>query len=494
MLARHIICLFFIADTAIADDWPQLGHDPARTSRSADPVAPPFRAKWIWVGTDKTLRRQTDRLSGNEDYPFPEKVTFAFAARVQPIVVDKTAYAPDLDGHLYAISIADGHTLWTADNPGGSCTSAACADNTVVVTSIPGAVAAFDAKTGQRKWRRETPKAITASPLILGSVVYVPCHDGNLYAFDLTTGVPRWKSKLSAPLVADACADDSAIYLGAEDMNFFKIEVATGHILAQTRLNGQSFRLLHPVLHADRHLLLVQTVQPICVGSEYVMEAVMRDSPDLAAEQENILRWLKGDTNNGAWKDASPAWKHLYALRTGDLSEPFTIPNGPADGCGQPAPPPCIDAKGRAFSWFKTRYPTLTAVGSFGTKYSMDISAIDLQTGRRQPIDNGRLSGTSGESDNLFNLSVAGHYLYLRQDFRGTKMIDLDKSTSRLIQAPIRHHDGGTWNADVVYRNQAGLPRTSQPPLRGRAAPVLADGHILFCEPYAVVCIEHAGE
>jgi len=218
---------------------------------------------------------------------------------------------------------------------------------------------------------------------------------------------------------------------------------------------------------------------------------VMRDSPDIATEQTNILRWLSGDTNGGQWRDASPAWKHLFVLRSDNLTEPFTVPNGPADGCGAPAPPPVVDGDGRVLAWFKTAHPTLTAKGSFGTRYSMDISAIDLDTGLRAPIDNGHLSGTTGETDNLFALSSGGSFLYLRQRFRGTKVIDLQRSTSHLIQAAVRTRDGGTWPADVVYRDRGGLPRCSQPSLNGREAVVIAGGRLLFAEEYCVTCVEH---
>jgi hypothetical protein len=71
-------------------------------------------------------------------------------------------------------------------------------------------------------------------------------------------------------------------------------------------------------------------------------------------DQTNILRWLAGDTDAGRWPDASPAWKHLFALRKTDLSEAFTVPDGPADGCGSPAPPPVVDSRGRVLTWFRT--------------------------------------------------------------------------------------------------------------------------------------------
>src|SRR5206468_1318188 len=121
-----------------------------------------------------------------------------------------------------------------------------------------------------QRWHVETPKAITAEPLLVGARVFCGCHDGHIYAVDAQNGKVAWTSvNLGAPIVSELCGDDSALYGGAENLFFHKLEAATGKVLAKTRLSGQSFRMLHPVLH--RGLLFVQTVQPICVGSEYVM-------------------------------------------------------------------------------------------------------------------------------------------------------------------------------------------------------------------------------
>ncbi|HUR45771.1 MAG TPA: PQQ-binding-like beta-propeller repeat protein, partial [Candidatus Saccharimonadales bacterium] len=488
------------APLSTASDWPQLARDAGRTAHASASVAPPYRARWIWCGPSLTLRNRAAnpswpddlgvRTKPGADYPLPEKVSFTFAGRAQPVVASGKVFIGDVDGRIYALSLDDGRTLWTADNPGGTCAALAVAGDVVVATSMRGAAIGFDSATGRRLWRVETAKAITGAPLVLGTTVFSGCHDGRMYAIDASSGKIHWTStNLGAPIVSELCGDTNAIYVGAENMFFHKLDPATGKVLAKTRLNGQSFRLLHPVLHIG--FLFVQTVQPICVGSEYVMENVMRDSPDIATEQTNILRWLNGDTNGGQWRDASPAWKHLFVLRSGDLTEPFTVLNGPADGCGSPAPPPVIDGDGRVLAWFKTGHPTLTAKGSFGTRYSMDISAIDLKTGLRLPIDNGHLSGTTGETDNLFALSSGGSLLYLRQRFRGTKVIDLKRSTSHMIQAAVRTRDGGTWPADVVYRNTGELPRCSQPALGGREAVVIAGDKLLFAEEYCITCVEH---
>jgi len=478
-------------------DWPQLAHDAARTAHAERGVPPPYQARWIWCGPEKTLRNHAAnevwpddlRAKPGADCPMPEKVSFTLAGRAQPVVSNGRVFVGDMDGRVYAISVDDGRTLWTARNPGGTCAALAVSGDVAMTTTITGGLRGLDCGTGAQRWRFETPKAITGAPLVLDGKVFSGCHDGKVYAADSATGKLVFVTDLGAPIVAELCGENGAIYVGAENMFFYKIDATKGDVLAKTRLNGQSYRMLHPVLYQG--LLFVQTVQPICVGSEYVMENVMRDSADIATEQNNILRWLSGDNNNGQWRDASPAWKHLFVLRAKDLTEPFVVPNGPADGCGSPAPPPTIDGDGRVLAWFKTAHPTLTAKGSFGTRYSMDISAIDLKTGARVPIDNGHLSGTTGETDNLFALSTGGSFLYLRQRFRGTKLIDLHESRSHLIQAAVRTRDGGTWPADVVYRDRGGLPRGSQPALAGREAVVIVGDKLLFAEEYAITCVEH---
>ncbi|PYJ02769.1 MAG: hypothetical protein DME25_15265, partial [Verrucomicrobia bacterium] len=366
----------FCASTVSDVDWPQLARESGRAAYAPHGVSPPYQARWIWCGPERTLRNKAANAAwpddlpvgtkGGVDYPMPDKVSFTLAGRAQPVVAGGKVFIGDLDGKVYGLSLDDGGTLWIGENPGGTCAALAVVGEVVIATAIPGSIAALDVATGRQRWRIDTPKAITGAPLVIGAKVFSGCHDGHVYAVEASSGRLLWTSpNLGASVVGELCGEVSAVYVGAENMFFHRLDAATGKVLAKTRLNGQSFRLLHPVLHQG--LLFVQTVQPICVGSEYVMENVMRDSPDMATEQTNILRWLSGDTHGGQWRDASPAWKHLFVLRSDDLTEPFTVPNGPADGCGSPAPPPVVDADGRVLAWFKTGHPTLTAQGSFGT-------------------------------------------------------------------------------------------------------------------------------
>src|SRR6185436_9003869 len=127
-----------------------------------------------------------------------------------------------------------------------------------------------------------------------------------------------------------------------------------------------------------------------------------------------------------------------------DLTESLVVPNGPSEGCGTPADPPVIDNHGRALLWWRTKFPTFTNnKPSVGTRFTLDISALDMTTGRRVPIDNGKFTGHGAETDNAFASSVGGDTLFMRQRFRGTPGMDLAKSEHYFIQVESRRRDGG---------------------------------------------------
>jgi hypothetical protein len=88
-------------------------------------------------------------------------------------------------------------------------------------------------------------------------------------------------------------------------------------------------------------------------------------------------------------------------------------------------------------------------------------------------------------------MSTAGTQLWLRQNFRGTQVIDLATSTARGVSAEIRNRDGGTFNFDVVYKdsgNPIGRPQTTA---LGRSGPVIVNGRVFIAEDWGVTAIEH---
>ncbi len=488
------------------NDWPQFQHDAARTGRSEASVAPPYRARWIWVGPQQTLRNQesepgwTDDLTTRDgySYPIPDTVPFTIAESVQPIVKGNRLYFATMDGDAYAISVHDGTTLWQSKVKGGSLTSAAILDDVAIFTGISGIVYAFDTTTGGVRWTYHTGSAITTAPCLVPGHVIAADHSGKVLMIS-ASGQVVWERQLGFPVVGGIAAEGNSVYIPAADMKVYALSVSDGAIRNSHLVRGQSFRMCNPVVHGGR--VWVTSMAAALAGSEYVMEEVMAGSPTLETEEANIRRWLQGNDNGGTWPFASPDWQHIFALDTATLNEPFIIAAGPVDGCGSPAPSAAVDNSGRVLCWWKTRYPFLTAPSpAFGTNYSLDVAGINPLTGNRIPIDNGQLSNMFPlETDNLYSLSVGGPFLWMRQNFRGTQAINLETSQHSLVSVTTRYNDGGGFaNAHICYRNNGidigydNVPCiTSQRAISCRTAPAIAGKYVFIAEHFGIVAIEH---
>ncbi|MCX6268859.1 MAG: PQQ-binding-like beta-propeller repeat protein [Bacteroidetes bacterium] len=492
--------------TSVTYDWPQFQKDASRTGHPSASVAPPFRVRWIWAGPGNTLRNQEsepgwpDDLTSRDGYsfPIPDTVNFTIAESVQPVIKGTRLYFCTMEGNAYALNIDNGETLWSSAVPGGSLVSAAVVGGKVVFASLTGSVYAFDTATGATKWYYDTRGAITTPPCILSNSVIVANHGGQVFRFG-SDGNILWEQNLPSPVTGGIAADGNSVYVPAENMKVYAIILASGAIRGSHQVRGQSFRMCHPVVHHGR--VWVTSANAALSGSEYIMEEVMTSSASLAEEEQNIKRWLQGDDNGGTWNHASSDWQHIFALDTLTLQEPFLIPAGPVDGCGFPAPSPAVDHEGRILCWWKTRYPKLTATGpAFGTNYSLDVAGINQNTGFRVPIDNGHVAGMFPiETDNLYALSTGGHYLWMRQNFRGTQVIDLAESQHTLVQVTTRYSDGGNFaNANICYRNvnqnigYADVPYlTGQTATMGRTAPAITGNYVFIAETFGIVAIEH---
>jgi hypothetical protein len=490
---------------AVASDWPQLQRDAARTGRSPDEVAPPYRARWLWFGAAGTLRNRAakpndpqwtnDLTTGvGKSYPMPRQVSLTLAGMMQPIVSRGLVFVASQEGKVYAIRETDGATAWEADLPGGTVATGAAGDSVVVFGSLQGGVHGYNISDGRPLWRLQTGKAITGAPCVMGDRVYVVNHSRFAHALRMDTGEVVWKSERLGGIVQGSLAATSeAIYVGAEDMKVYKLNAADGKIAAVHQVYGQSFRLGWPVVHADR--LWVRTAPTWCVGSEGVNDVLLSQATSLSNEEARYLEWLDGAATFGAWSSKND-WKSYYALNLADLAEPFQIPCGPSEGCGQPPEPPVIDRQGNVVSWWPTRFCSLTLrEGTFGTRYFIDLAAVSPDTGRRKPFNAGPpVNVWPLETDNLYALTAGGRYCYWRQRFRGTYAMDLEGRRHTAIQVEVRSRDGGTWNAPVMYADTstAGLPRTPSPATQGRVGATVANQRLYLAESYGVTAIEHA--
>ena len=505
MLVLTTFCLIGVAGGLLASDWPQLQHDAARTGRGADEVAPPYRARWLWFGAAGTLRNRlsqpadanwtNDLTSGvGRSYPVPASVPFTLAGMIQPIVYRGLVFVASQEGKAYAIREEDGSTAWEAELPAGVLATGAAADGVVVFGTVQGEVCALNLTNGAPVWTLATGRAITGAPCIVEDRIYVANHGGTVFALDLPTGRALWQSKaLGAAVQGSLAANSNAVFVSAENLKVYRLDAADGRITASHQVYGQSFRLEWPVIHDGK--LWVRTAPVWCVGSEGVNDELLSRATSLEDEEAKYRLWLEGAAQFGSWTSKND-WKNYFALNLSDLAEPFSIPCGPSDGCGQPPDPPAVDQAGRLLSWWPTRFCKLTLrEGTFGTRYFIDLAAVDQATGRRQPLDAGPpVNVWPMETDNLYALSTGGRFCYWRQRFRGTYALDLVERRHHAIQVEVRSRDGGTWNAPVMYvdTSEARLPRTPGVATQGRVGATVANGRLYLAESYGVTAIEHA--
>ena len=487
------------------DSWPQLQHDAWRSGRTEALVGSQLRARWIWFGPDWILRNQNsqpgvatwdDDLASYDghDLDMPETVPFTFAETMQPVVANDTIFVGDHTMHkVWALSLDDGAVLWEADNPGGTAWSGVATDSVVVFASLLGYVTAWDVDTGQQRWQVDTRRSISSAPLLYEDTIYVGNHGGQVYAIDLTTGDIHWQADTGAPIQGGLAAGENRIYAGNDAMFVFAFDATNGQQLAQSdRLMGQSFRGLWPVVAGD-HVVL-RTVPVIDIGSEYdLLDVIDGSDGDFGREQATLRAWMQTPTGS--------LHEHLIALNTADLSKDYIIPNAPVGGVGAPADPPVLTQDDRLVTWWPTYFSTLSRC-SFGCAdgQDIDLASVDLDTGLGVQFPSTRIA-TDVETDNTFGMTVDGRdTLYLRQQFRGTKAVNLQTFESYRISAEYRWFDSGGYQATINYAegSQNGswddfvvyTPLTDEQLSGGHVGPAIVPNRLIFTERFAVVVVE----
>ena len=139
---RYLRCaagLLSLPLCAGALDWPQLQQNAQRTGRTTDSVAPPYRLRWFWAGTNLTLqnslssitnRVRSDSLlpawnAGYISYPLPTQTTFTISGLVQPVIAGGRVFVGTMEGTAHAIDAQSGLTAWSAPLTGGTLVSPA---------------------------------------------------------------------------------------------------------------------------------------------------------------------------------------------------------------------------------------------------------------------------------------------------------------------------------------------------------------------------------
>jgi outer membrane protein assembly factor BamB len=160
-----------------------------------------------------------------------------------PLVYGRTVYFGDQGGTVRALRARDGHTLWTYHASGAVKGGISYADGILYFGDYAGRAYALSARTGHQIWAVSTNGArfgfgsgeFYSSPAVAFGRVYMGNTDGRVYSFAAKTGQLAWATGTgayvySSPAVEDVKGLGPTVYLGSYDGNFYAFDARSGAI------------------------------------------------------------------------------------------------------------------------------------------------------------------------------------------------------------------------------------------------------------------------
>jgi outer membrane protein assembly factor BamB len=265
-----------------------------------------------------------------------------------------------------------------------------------------------------------------------------------------------------------ASTDGERIFFGAENMYFYALDARTGRELWRRKLGGQSFMYSWPVVHEG----LVMTFVMVPDGlSEYKLE---RELDALPGREKNESRaeyaarvWPEERATIRRWLADNPSYRNFYVMRSRDGSSPFPeeVPMGRVGGIGYPGRAPVVDHEGRILLHWRTRSAVFLTGGTFGTKHTPDLGALDPVTGDRVVLSASSPMGV--EIDNNFTCTVGGDYLYFNNHMRGAHCLNLKNGGTVRATSILADWDGANfrnWGNRLVWISNDANPQHLPPP------------------------------
>jgi len=465
-------------------DWHMLQKDYQHTGRSTYSVVPSNTARWVWVSENHVTRPFTSASNQYINYPSPREVILA--GDVQPIVAENRVYFGATNGEFYALNGADASTAWKKQLGGAVLHTAAYADGTVVCACMDGKVYAWVAATGNPRWTFAGATAgYSVAPIIVNGVVLAGNRDGWFYAVNLADGSLRWKYRTiadvstspfsGAPIMQSAASDGTRVFFGAENTYFYALSVDNGTELWRRRLGGSGFQYTWPVVSTG----IVMTFVNVPYGlSEYVMENELDSLPakntgESALAYYNRI-WPQERQVIRTWLANNPDYENFFVMRTDDGQSPYAerVPMGRVGGIGYPNRAPVIDNQGRILMYWRVRSSVFLTGGTFGSKYTPDISAMNPATGDRIALPVTKSDGV--ELDNTFTMTVGGNYLYWNNHMRGSRCLNLTNTDGGIrMTQPLAYYDWGDfrgWGTRLIWLGNDSN-RTYLPPVSRHRSP-----------------------
>lgn len=180
-----------------------------------------------------------------------------------PVAANGRIFTLDVEGDVFAVSLASGDLLWSAEfrNPDersnvGFGGGVAYADGVVYATSGFGFLAAFDANSGNELWRFNAGVPFRGAPTVEAGRIFAVTHDNQMLAINAEDGTRIWDQVGIA---------ENAGMLGAAtpayDNGTVIIALSSGELIALLAGNGRI--LWQDTLSSSRRLTPLATLADI---------------------------------------------------------------------------------------------------------------------------------------------------------------------------------------------------------------------------------------
>lgn len=198
--------------------------------------APPMIAGKRLLVASQTSLWALDTASGKLLWKFHHGAV-AWPTTASPALIGNTIYVGLGTGsQIWALSLIDGHVLWSFDTKDRITSSITADTSSVYVATWHGGVFALDRTNGALRWSYtlNTIKGSSVIDGIAGSMALAPgylCfgdYRGSIYCLNTAKGVPVWSYPTGAQVLATPIIASGQVYIGSSDGYFYALDLRSG--------------------------------------------------------------------------------------------------------------------------------------------------------------------------------------------------------------------------------------------------------------------------
>jgi outer membrane protein assembly factor BamB len=289
----------------------------------------------VYIGTYSGEVYALSRADGESIWIYPPKGEGYIGAVVgSPVIANGIIYTSSSDGKVYALNTTNGKPMWETDHPLADklWTSPTVMGDTLYVSTLDGDIYALSAETGELlDWSFESEAGFASSPVICEDTdtMFLGSFDRHLYAVKIGSNVSEWRFPekpagnwfWTSPVI-----DEGIVYAGCLDGKLYAIEADTGReiwsYLTEDQ-NGKPSPIVSSPVLMDNLLIVVNES-----GTLHVF--------DLAGELANEgVPWWTTSIGAGVWSSFCAQEglvyirgedNHLYIVDTGNRQVNQPIP------------------------------------------------------------------------------------------------------------------------------------------------------------------------